>query len=82
VIFGGLLITVPALALAGLTQHELEKLAVLEHVLGGEAVIGARLFHELLELVSIALSLVHAVGRRDHIGVGTKPVLLLPFPLP
>jgi hypothetical protein len=42
--------------------------------------IGAQLFQKVLEVVGIALSLVHVVGRRDHVGVGTAPVLLLPFP--
>jgi hypothetical protein len=48
---------VPALALARLTQHALEKLAVLELVLDGIAMIGAWLFQELLEVVGVALSL-------------------------
>jgi hypothetical protein len=56
-IFGCLLIAVPALALARLTQHALEELAVLELVLDGVAVIGARHFQELLEVAGIALSL-------------------------
>jgi hypothetical protein len=77
-----LLIAVLALALAMLTQHALEEFAVLELVLDGVAVIGARLFQELLEAVSAALSPARAVSRRDGVGVGTTPVLLLPFPLP
>jgi hypothetical protein len=50
-------------------------------VLDGVAVIGAWLFQELLKMVSIALSLAHAVDRRDRVGVVTTPVLLLRFPL-
>jgi hypothetical protein len=47
----------------------------------GATPIGARLFQELLEVVGVALSLACAVGCRDHVGVGTVPVLL-PFPYP
>jgi hypothetical protein len=47
----------------------------------GATPIGARLFQELLEVVGVALSLACAVGYRDHVGVGTVPVLL-PFPCP
>jgi hypothetical protein len=81
-IFGGLLIAVPDLVLAGLTQHALEKLAVLELVLDRVVVIGARLFQELLEVVGVALSLARAVRHRDYIGVGMRSVLLLSFPCP
>jgi hypothetical protein len=80
-IFRGLLIAVPTLTLAGLTQHALEKLIVLELVLDGVAVIGARFFQELLEVVGVALSLARAVGHHNRVGVGTMSVLL-PFPLP
>jgi hypothetical protein len=81
-IFGRLLIAVPSLSLARLTQHELQEFIVLELVLDGVAVIGARLFWELLEVVGIALSLASTVSHSDHFGVGTTPILLLPFPLP
>jgi hypothetical protein len=46
----------------------LEELAVLELVLDGIALIGAWLLY--------------AVGRRNRVGVGMTPVLLLSFPLP
>jgi hypothetical protein len=72
----------PALALAGLTQHALEEFAVLELVLDGVAMIGARLIQELLKVVGVALSLAHMVVRGGHVGVGMMLVLLLPFPLP
>jgi hypothetical protein len=42
-LLGCLLVAVPALAPAGLTQHPLEELTVLELVLDGVAVVGARL---------------------------------------
>jgi hypothetical protein len=80
-IFGGLLIAVPTLVLAGLTQHALEKLAVLELVIDGVAMTGARLFQELFEVVGIALSLARVVDRRDRVVVCMTSVLL-PFPLP
>jgi hypothetical protein len=60
----------------------LEELTVLEIVIDGVAVIAARLFQELLEVVGVALSLIRAVSWRDRVGLGTTPVLLLSFPLP
>jgi hypothetical protein len=81
-IFGGLLLAVPALAHARLTQHALEKLPVLELVLDGVAVIATWLLQELLEVVGVALSLARTVGRHDRVGVGTMSIILLPFPLP
>jgi hypothetical protein len=72
----------PTLALARLTQHALEEFAVLELVLDGVAVIGARLFQDMLEVASVALTLARTVGRRDRVGVGAMPILLLTFPLP
>jgi hypothetical protein len=80
-IFGGLLIMVPALALAGLAQHALEKLTVPELVLDRVAVISARLLQKLLKVVGVALSLACVIGRHDRVRVGTMLVLLLPSPL-
>jgi hypothetical protein len=51
---GRLLVTVSALAPAGLTQHPLEELAILELVLDGVAVIGTRLLQDLLKMVVVA----------------------------
>jgi hypothetical protein len=42
-LLGRLLVVVPTLAPAGLTRHPLEELAILELVLDGVAVVGARL---------------------------------------
>jgi hypothetical protein len=69
-IFGRLLVAVPSLALARMSQLALDELAVLELVLDGVTVISAWLLHELLEVVGVALSLARMVGRRDHVGVG------------
>jgi hypothetical protein len=81
-IFGHLLVAVPALALGRLTKHAHEKFAVLELVLDRVAMIGASLFQELLKLVGDALSLARMVDHHDRVGVGTTPVLLFLFPLP
>jgi hypothetical protein len=81
-IFGCHFVAVPALALATLIQHVIEEFTDLELVPDRVALIGARLFQELLEVVDVALLLACAVGRHDCIGVGKMPVLLLPFPCP
>jgi hypothetical protein len=80
-ILGRLLVTVPALALAGLTQHPLEEFAILKLVLDRVAMVGARFLQELLEVVIVALSLARSVGRYDCVGVRVTPVPPLPLVL-
>jgi hypothetical protein len=62
-LLGRLLVAVSVLVPVGLTQHQLEELAILELMLDGVAVIGARLLQELLKMVIVALSLACSVGR-------------------
>jgi hypothetical protein len=76
-LLGHLLVMVPALTPAGLTQHRLEELAILELVLDRVAMVGAWLLQELLEMVLVALSLARSVGRCNRIGVGATSVPLL-----
>jgi hypothetical protein len=79
----GRFVAVPGIAPTGLIQHPLEDLAILELVLDGEAVVGAWLLQELLEMVVVALSLACSVGRCDRIGAGATsvppPLLLLHY---
>jgi hypothetical protein len=76
-LLGRLLVAIPALALARLTQHALEELAILELVPDGVAVVGSRLLQELLEMVVVALSLARSIGRYDCIRVVAMSFSLL-----
>jgi hypothetical protein len=78
-LLGHLLVAVPTLALARLTQHALEKFVVLKLMLDGVVVVGARLLQELLEVVVVALPPARSVGRCDHVGVRVTPVPPLPL---
>jgi hypothetical protein len=81
-LLGRFLVMVPAIALAGLIQHPLEEFTILELVLEGVAVVGARLLQELLKMVVVALSLACSVGHCDRVGVGATSVPLLLLLLP
>jgi hypothetical protein len=80
-IFGRLLIAVLVLALARLTRHALEELAVLELMLDGVVVIGAQLFQELLEVVGIALFLPTRLAVATVLGLARRQSFFL-FPCP
>jgi hypothetical protein len=76
-----LLIAVPTLALPRLTHNPLEEFAILKLVLDGVAVAGARFLQELLQVVVVALSLTHSVGRCDCVGVRVMSIPPLPLVL-
>jgi hypothetical protein len=80
-ILGRLLVAVPTLALAGLTQHPLEEFVILKLVLDGLAMVGARFLLELLEVIVVSLSLDRLVGSCDCVGVREMPVPPLPLVL-
>ena len=65
---GLLLLALPFLQLASLSQKALEELAVLVEVLDGVGVVGAWTLHELVEVVGLALLglLAHAFSHSDQ----------------
>ena len=77
---GRLLLALPFLWLASLSQKVLEELVVLIEVLYGVGMVGAWTLHELVKVVGLALLglLAHMIGCGDQSWVGrSTPILLI-----
>ena len=77
-----LVLAFPFLWLSGLPQEALQELTVLVEVFDGIGMVGAWTFHELVEVVGLALLglLARAIGHNDERGVGqSAPILLVLF---
>ena len=76
---GRLLLALPFLWLAGLSQKALEELEVLIEVLDRVGVVAAWTLHELVKVVGLALLglLAHSVGRSDQSWVGRLELILI-----